>query len=365
MIIKYIFNNCLFNFEKSFVLRGNMSLFDLCEALNTKTNGNKFKNLVKKYLTIIDVNATNEYGSTPLIIATKYSNHIENRKKLIEILIKHDSINLDIQDSDGWTALMIASRDSNSDSTENTVKMLIEAGADLNLQHSDGSTALMIASRSSNTDSTENTVKMLIEAGANLNLQHSDGSTALMIASRYSNTDSTENTVKMLIEAGADLNIQNKKGDSAIRVALYYSDCNSSINTIKILIEAGANLCLSDSNGVDIIELIIEKSKKNEKMLKIFELDKISQLIASLDIEYRQTIKNLQFEKYKNKIFITEQCIICMEDVSISNGIMVLMPCGHTFCTKCCCEERNGCFEKCPLCRSLIKNEYLLAKSGT
>ena len=93
-------------------------------------------------------------------------------QSLVEELIhmlsttSNTNIHVDIRDKDGCTALMFAARYSKIGSTENTVQMLIEAGANLDLQDKDGWTALMFASRYSSTDSSEKTVKMLIEAGA-------------------------------------------------------------------------------------------------------------------------------------------------------------------------------------------------------
>jgi ankyrin repeat protein len=69
---------------------------------------------------------------------------------------------------------MFASRYSNTDSTEETVKMLLEhPNIDVNLQNEDGWAALMFASRYSNTDSTEETVKILLEhPNIDVNLQN-------------------------------------------------------------------------------------------------------------------------------------------------------------------------------------------------
>ena len=83
---------------------------------------------------------------------------------------------------------------SNQNSTENTVKTLIDAGADFNLRNNEGFTALQVAVSNSVEDSTENTVKMLTGAGSYVNIKDSEGWTPLMFGAN----NSTDNTVKML-----------------------------------------------------------------------------------------------------------------------------------------------------------------------
>ena len=62
----------------------------------------------------------------------------------------------------------------------------------------------MLASRYSNTNSSLDTVQLLLESEAQVNLKNDDDSTALMLAVKYSNTDSLLETVKLLLEYGAD-----------------------------------------------------------------------------------------------------------------------------------------------------------------
>jgi len=190
-----------------------------------------------------EINKQNEKGLTALMMASRYSNG-DSTENTVKMLIEAEA-NVDLQNNDGWTALMLASRNSKTESTENTVKMLIEAKSNVNLQEKDGWTALMMTSRYSNGDSTENTVKMLIEAKANVDLQNNDGWTALIMASRYSNGDSTENTVKMLIEAKANVDLQNNDGWTALMMACRYSNGDSTENTVKMLIEADDNLTMN------------------------------------------------------------------------------------------------------------------------
>ena len=68
----------------------------------------------------------------------------------------------------GWTALILASMYSNYCSTEDIVKMLIDAEADLNLRDNNGLTILDMIN-DYNDSSTEYTVKLLTEVNMFLN----------------------------------------------------------------------------------------------------------------------------------------------------------------------------------------------------
>ena len=88
---------------------------------------------------------------------------------------------IDRQDNDGYTALMIASQFGHAD----CVTALIAAKCDLDKQDNDRLTALMYASRNDHTDC----AIALIAAKCDLDKQDNDGWTALMYASRKGNTD--------------------------------------------------------------------------------------------------------------------------------------------------------------------------------
>jgi len=152
------------------------------------------------------------------------------------------------QDFYGYTALMRASRYSNTDSSLETVQVLLKAGADPNLQNSDRCTALIYASRFSNTDSSLETVQVLLKAGADPNLQDSDGWTAIIYASMYSNTDSSLETVQVLLKAGADPNLQKENGWTALMIASRDSNTTSSLETVQALLKAGARLDIQNDS---------------------------------------------------------------------------------------------------------------------
>ena len=90
------------------------------------------------------------------------------------------------------------------DLVDNIKSYLVSLPEELNKQNEYGWTALMLACRHSNTVSSEETVRILIDANANVDVQNSDGWTALIISSLNCKSTSSEETIKMLIGAGAN-----------------------------------------------------------------------------------------------------------------------------------------------------------------
>ena len=115
----------------------------------------------------------------------------------LELFIKQHPVEFTRQaqqrNTQGWTALMLAARNSRADSTERTVDLLLPH-SDAKQQTKEGSTALMLAARYSRTTSTEHTVELLLPH-SDAKQQNKDGWTALMLAARNSRTTSTEHTV--------------------------------------------------------------------------------------------------------------------------------------------------------------------------
>lgn len=147
--------------------------------------------------------------------------------------------------STGWTALMIAVRNSRNDSTEKTVAMLLAHESSIDVvrkQQQGGWTTLMLAARHSRTDSTEQTVAMLLahESSADVaRMQDEKGWTALMLAIRFCHTDSTEKTVAMLLahESSADVIRMKTKNNCTTMIIAIASNSSSIDYTIEMLCE--------------------------------------------------------------------------------------------------------------------------------
>jgi predicted FMN-binding regulatory protein PaiB len=131
----------------------------------------------------------------PILLETLLQGHEE----------KH--INLNIQNSDGNTPLMIAV----INNRVNNVSLLIQAGANLNIQNFEGNTALMLAVINNRV----NIVSLLIRAGADLNIIGRNGVTPLMVATRNNNFG----IMRDLIEAGADINFTSERGENVASIA--------------------------------------------------------------------------------------------------------------------------------------------------
>ncbi len=132
--------------------------------------------------------------------AVKSGNRSEVRKYA-------NQVDINIKDSDGWTALMYAT----DTDDRKMISLLIELGANVNIQDDDGQTALMNAIFINAT----NSAKYLIKHGANINIKDNNGQTPLMIAALSNESEIGE----LLILEGANINDTDNYGYDAFSIA--------------------------------------------------------------------------------------------------------------------------------------------------
>lgn len=138
------------------------------------------------------VNATDSLGNSALIFVeacTKHDDLVKSRAPLVQLLIAKGA-EVNHQDRDGFTALMYAARNGDTQA----VNALLSSGASVNVADKNGETALIKAAASS---CTEETVRALLSAGADLSARDHKGRNALE-AFRSSNACPKSNVGELL-----------------------------------------------------------------------------------------------------------------------------------------------------------------------
>lgn len=145
--------------------------------------------------------------------------------------------NVDARDSNGSTALMVASRHGYLDHLE----ALLGAGAEPNLTDFSRISALWLAAKYGHTEC----ARLLIGSGANVEgreLRSRTPFTALMVAAQNDHPD----MVRLLVEKGAKL---DARGARERHSALMVAAMRGSVGCVEALLDADASEDLADSNG--------------------------------------------------------------------------------------------------------------------
>ncbi len=226
----------------------------LLKEARSRCDINKILALIKKGA---DVNIQNKHGETTLMNAAG-----KGLTKVCLALIENGA-DVNTQDNDGDTALMWAlaliEENGADDNDGNAALMrgtdedylevcltLIKNGADVNLQNNDGYTALMWAVKNGNLEIHLEICLVLIEKGADLNVQDKDGRTTLMFAVYYHDLK----LCLALIDKGADLNIQNEDDYTTLMLAIE----QDLAEVCLALINKGADLNIKDRAGDTALE---------------------------------------------------------------------------------------------------------------
>ncbi|ROW04700.1 hypothetical protein VMCG_04793 [Cytospora schulzeri] len=153
-----------------------------------------------------DINAVDEEGLTTLIYAARY-NCVES----VRVLLHHmdPKPDLDIQDNNGWTALLSANDHGNVE----LFRLLLEAGADIHRTTYSGFDTLGLCLY--NTGDLQ-VIELLLENGASVVVVDNFGDTVL----HNIRTTSPVSTIKVLVEAGAPVDAVNNRGYTPLVIAV-------------------------------------------------------------------------------------------------------------------------------------------------
>jgi len=156
----------------------------------------------------------NKYELSKSRIKSRFYAERKALETRVGLLLEHDT-DLNIQDNDGFTALIKASQIRHT----KIVRLLLDAGAEVNIQNNEGKTALIWASQKGYID----IIRLLLEVDANPNIIDYAGNTALIEASQMQSGRRDNRhieIIRLLLDAGADLYIRNNEGMIAYDVAL-------------------------------------------------------------------------------------------------------------------------------------------------
>ncbi len=167
-----------------------------------------------------------------------------------------------------WTALQVwadaqqswyGRRKASKDELERVGELLIKAGSDIEARDYKGKTPLFYWSMIEY--SGVRTASILLRHGANARALDNDGSTVLHERVPYKEPDET---IRLLIDAGADIN-HARKSDGATPLIAHTRD-RSIVE--KMFIELGADTNLQDADGNTALHWICSKSVKSLTMLR-------------------------------------------------------------------------------------------------
>ena len=150
---------------------------------------------------------------------------------------------LDARDRRGATPLMHAAAFGNLE----TVKLLLDAGADVNAHNDFDATALLWCARD------PEKARLLIARGANVNARSKQGRTPLMLASLLNGGSPL---VALMLSKGADATVSDVRGDTALGLAASIGETA----TMRLLLAAGADPKAPNSKGEPPI-ILATKSK--------------------------------------------------------------------------------------------------------
>ena len=150
----------------------------------------------------IEVDAVNDYGNTPLVIAVS-----EGHKDIVEVLLAHGAA---VNGPVGARRTPLQGACDSYRARSDIVSLLLEHGADVEATTArERRTSLTLACRKKEFgNSNLGIAQLLINAGADVNGVGGGGIAPLHAASRSGNTEAVE----LLIQSGADLNILSNEG---------------------------------------------------------------------------------------------------------------------------------------------------------
>ncbi|CAJ0948778.1 unnamed protein product, partial [Ranitomeya imitator] len=194
----------------------------------------------------------NQYGTTPLIWAAR-KGHLESVKSLLQM-----GADVDQEGANSMTALIVAVRGGYT----NTVKEILKRNPNVNLTDKDGNTALAIAAKEGHTE----IVQDLLDAGTYVNIPDRNGDTVLIGAVRGGHVE----IVRALLHKYADIDIRGQDN----KTALYWAVEKGNATMVRDILQCNPDteICTKDGEtplikatkmrSIEVVELLLDKGAK-------------------------------------------------------------------------------------------------------
>ena len=162
---------------------------------------------------------------------------------MLKLLLK-EGVDVNVKDQQGYSKLRRVNH------ADNLRFLLSVPGIDIDSTDNEGKSLLFSLL-------TQESTKIIVEAGANINLQDKDGNTPIMLCTN-------EGKIKYLVSKGADLTIKNNKGETVFDIMpkRYHEFLKSDIDIAKDFIDT------LDDNGKGFILSYLAKSIKNKDSIR-------------------------------------------------------------------------------------------------
>lgn len=220
---------------------GRSLIFYVCDDKNgSKENHSHRLTLLKMMLDSqsnrVQIDAMDDNGQTPLMVACRNSTNIE----IIKLLLAHNA-NIDARDADGNTVLISALN--NYCCKKKIIAELIKAGSDVNACDNNGYTPLHISTNIYSTKHHVGIINLLITSGANIHQIHNNESIFRMYCRL---DDSCASVVNTFIKYGVDVNSQNTYAGYTPLMTVCADHSRDTLEILELLLMSGANPNMCD-----------------------------------------------------------------------------------------------------------------------
>ncbi|BCS82832.1 putative ankyrin repeat protein [Cotonvirus japonicus] len=181
--------------------------------LATKCGYSNNNNVIKLLLSYgADIHTVSMFKWSPLMSAIMNAKNKQDFN-IIDLFLEY-GCDFDLKNVDGWTALMVFCKYKimlDTD-TNDTLKLLIKHTSNINHVNKNGWTALMLALQNGNSEQ----IKILLEAGSNPNITTFYGSSCLKTIFCREKSEFRHEIFELLLNYGANINHRNKLDDTIL-----------------------------------------------------------------------------------------------------------------------------------------------------